>query len=629
MLRNAAAACMILLLVLIGGDVFLQTSSLGATQPRMAVESFSAVPAEADFEAPPADRVAMAEPEQAQSQMELMPETAAAEEEAAKSMDIIEADDGAGAGTETQTLAIAPADQEEVLTGDDALLGEMPMAVTMTPQATPGIDSAADAAVVAASPAQPSIAEVGEAEGAALARSAAAFSSGPNSAAAIEAPAPVAADAQLAVVEEAATVGIPTEDDGAAMPLDTPSEAGQIEEAMPIEEAAAAEAPAVPRAEQAEATAIPTVAKEDHPNSLSTAGGRCARSVQCGPANCYPLPYCSNLGSRSAIDHSSAKSELATTDTARTCPAHRDPDPALVAQPILCLLTVNRHNRKHRNRAPMPELPEVETYVRELEPELCDQQIRRANVYWERIIAEPSAQEFARAIVGQRFAHFGRRGKFMLIGLAGANTLIVHLRMTGKLQIVPGALQADKHTHVVFDLEDGRSLHYRDPRKFGRMWLVPDPEPVLRRLGPEPLSVNFTPQVLGAKLVGRTASIKALLLDQSIVAGVGNIYADEALYHARIHPALRGGTLEDEEVELLHGAVQMVLQRGIEYRGSSLGGSSLQNYMRPGGAPGGFQEEHRVFRRTGLPCYRCNTPIERITLSQRSTHFCPTCQPIR
>lgn len=277
----------------------------------------------------------------------------------------------------------------------------------------------------------------------------------------------------------------------------------------------------------------------------------------------------------------------------------------------------------------MPELPEVETYVRELEPELNNRQIIRAHVQWQRIIAAPSAREFEQAIAGQRFARFGRRGKFMLFGLGSESTLIVHLRMTGKLQIVPGDLPADKHTHVMLDLDDGRSLHYRDPRKFGRLWLVSDPAPVLHKLGPEPLSAGFSPSSLAVKLADRTASIKALLLDQSIVAGVGNIYADEALYHAGIHPARGGGTLNNEEIERLHGTVRMVLQHGIEHRGSTLGASSLQNYMRPDGAPGGFQEEFQVFRRTGQPCHRCGTLITRITLSQRSTHFCPSCQPLQ
>ena len=177
------------------------------------------------------------------------------------------------------------------------------------------------------------------------------------------------------------------------------------------------------------------------------------------------------------------------------------------------------------------------------------------------------------------------------------------------------------------DLDDGSRLIYRDSRKFGRLWLVADPEPLLRKLGPEPLGDAFTVAGLTTRLAGRTASIKAMLLDQSIVAGVGNIYADEALFRARLHPARPSGSLTADEIGRLHGAVQDVLAAGIALSGSSLGRSGLQNYVRPGGQQGGFQSEHQVFRRTGQPCPLCGTPIARIVIAQRSTHFCPHCQP--
>lgn len=274
----------------------------------------------------------------------------------------------------------------------------------------------------------------------------------------------------------------------------------------------------------------------------------------------------------------------------------------------------------------MPELPEVETYVRELEPELAGRSVTAAVVNWPKIIAEPSVEVFQQGMVGQRFVSFGRRGKFMLLGLEGGDSLIVHLRMTGKLLIQPPDTRPDKHTHLVLMLDDDRQLHYNDARKFGRLWLVHDTEPVLQKLGPEPFGGDFTDDWLAARLSGRRASIKALLLDQAVVAGVGNIYADEALFGASIHPARMGGTLETEEVERLVESVQDVLGRGIERRGSSLGDSGAQNYVRPGGESGGFQEEHKVFRRTGKPCPVCGTSVERIVLAQRSTHFCPNCQ---
>jgi formamidopyrimidine-DNA glycosylase len=274
----------------------------------------------------------------------------------------------------------------------------------------------------------------------------------------------------------------------------------------------------------------------------------------------------------------------------------------------------------------MPELPEVETYVRELAPLLEGRQVLAAQVFWPRTVAAPEAEEFAARIAGQRFAGFGRRAKYMLLGLESGDTLIVHLRMTGHLFVKDADALPDAHTHVLFDLDDGRRLHYQDPRKFGRMWLTAEPEAVLAKLGPEPLGEQFTPAALAARLAGRKASIKALLLDQAVAAGVGNIYADEALFRAGIHPARPGGSLTPAEIERLALAVAAVLTDGIAAFGSSLGGSSLQNYARPGGEAGGFQDEHRVYKRTGQPCVVCGAPVERVVLGQRSTHFCPQCQ---
>lgn len=274
----------------------------------------------------------------------------------------------------------------------------------------------------------------------------------------------------------------------------------------------------------------------------------------------------------------------------------------------------------------MPELPEVETYIRELAPELTGRTITAARISWTRTIAEPMAEEFPARIAGLRFDSFNRRGKYMLLGMHDGSTLIVHLRMTGKLLILPNTTEPNKHTHVVMELDDGRALHYNDPRKFGRIWLVPDHATVLAKLGPEPLGDEFDAAEFAARLAGRNATIKALLLDQSVVAGVGNIYADESLFRAGIHPARPGGMLTQDEILRLRATIREVLQAGIERRGSSLGGSSLQNYLRPGGMPGDFQNEFFVFRRTGEPCLKCGTPIERIVIAQRSTHFCPHCQ---
>ena len=274
----------------------------------------------------------------------------------------------------------------------------------------------------------------------------------------------------------------------------------------------------------------------------------------------------------------------------------------------------------------MPELPEVETYVRELAPLLAGRTVLVAQVFWPRTIAAPSPAQFVRRMAGQQFARFGRRGKYMLLGTAPGRHAHRPPAHDRRLQVEPGAALPDKHTQVLFDLDDGQRLLYRDARKFGRLWLVDDVEPVLGKLGPEPLEGEGHVTPMAARLAGRRAPIKALLLDQTLVAGVGNIYADEALFRAGIHPARTGGSLSEAEVVRLFGAIREVLAAGIDHAGSSLGPSSVQNYVRPGGELGGYQAQHKVFQRTGKPCLVCGAPIQRIVIAQRSTHFCPVCQ---
>lgn len=273
----------------------------------------------------------------------------------------------------------------------------------------------------------------------------------------------------------------------------------------------------------------------------------------------------------------------------------------------------------------MPELPEVETYVRALAPQLQGKRIADAHVFWPRIVAQPDPSAFRDLIRGRRFVTFGRRGKYMLFGLDSGETLIIHLRMTGEIRVRPAAVEPDKHTHLLLDLDGGERVHYRDQRKFGRIWLVEDAASVIGKLGPEPLGEEFSEEALGRALAGRNAPIKALLLDQSIVAGVGNIYADEALFRAGIDPQRPGGQLEVSEQGRLCDAIRWVLQMGIVLGGSSLG-SGPQNYLPPTGVPGAAQESHQVFRRTGQPCPHCGQPIQRMVIAQRSTHYCPHCQ---
>ena len=276
----------------------------------------------------------------------------------------------------------------------------------------------------------------------------------------------------------------------------------------------------------------------------------------------------------------------------------------------------------------MPELPEVETSVRDLAHLLAGAEVATAEVRWMNTIAAPLPELFCAQLAGQRFTGFDRRGKYMLLALGSGMTLVVHLRMTGKFQLEAAGAAPDKHTHVIFDLRDGRRLFYRDSRKFGRMWLVADPATLLARLGPEPLGDDFAPALFAGRLAGRTAPIKALLLDQAVVAGVGNIYADEALFRAGIHPRRPAGSLYEEEIQALQQAIREVLAAGIAAGGSSLGASGVQNYVRPTGDMGAFQVQHHAYGRTGAPCHRCGTPIERLVIAQRSSHFCPVCQPL-
>lgn len=276
----------------------------------------------------------------------------------------------------------------------------------------------------------------------------------------------------------------------------------------------------------------------------------------------------------------------------------------------------------------MPELPEVENYARDLKPLLVGRRIEAVDVYWPRAVANLSVEEFTRGLLGRQIVNTDRRGKYLLFPLDNRRTLVLHLRMTGKLRLAPAdaPLEVDPYTRAVFRLSDGQVLLFRDQRKFGRFYLVEDPAQVLKGLGPEPLQDSFTPLDLFHAVQGRRAPIKALLLDQHIVAGVGNIYADEALFLAGIDPRRPGASLTLADCSRLHTCLRQVLAEAIREGGSTLGGSSLGNYQRPLGIPGRYQLRHRVYRRAGQPCPACGTPIQRVKIAQRSTHFCPRCQ---
>jgi formamidopyrimidine-DNA glycosylase len=269
----------------------------------------------------------------------------------------------------------------------------------------------------------------------------------------------------------------------------------------------------------------------------------------------------------------------------------------------------------------MPELPEVETIVRGLREPLVGRQFTGIRLGWEKLIARPSAEEFKRGLVGQKILGVKRRGKYLVFALCGGGSLIVHLRMTGRLLIVNSGDELDKHDHLIFELDDGRELRFNNVRKLGRVYLVDDEDEIVGKLGPEPLDEDFAPADFAALLSGRRGKIKPLLLNQRFMAGIGNIYADEALFAARIHPERRADTLTAEEIVDLYHAIRQVLAQGIRNRGTT-----FSDYRDAEGREGNNQEYLRVFRRTGHPCPRCGTPIERTVVGGRGTYFCPRCQ---
>lgn len=273
----------------------------------------------------------------------------------------------------------------------------------------------------------------------------------------------------------------------------------------------------------------------------------------------------------------------------------------------------------------MPELPEVETIAADLRGQLVGRRFVAACILWPRTLATPDAESLAERLAGREVIHVGRRGKYLLIALDSGAMLIIHLRMTGQLAVAPdgSALLADSHLRACFALADGSHLVFTDMRKFGRIWLVDDVQEVIGKLGPEPLDWTFTPEVLAHRLRGRRTAIKALLLDQTVVAGLGNIYADESLFLAGIHPLRPGAGLSDAEVARLRDAIQQVLNESIDKRGTL-----LRDYRTPYGVDGAYRSQLRVYGLPGRPCPRCGTPIERIRVTQRSTHFCPQCQPV-
>ena len=281
----------------------------------------------------------------------------------------------------------------------------------------------------------------------------------------------------------------------------------------------------------------------------------------------------------------------------------------------------------------MPELPEVETVARDLRGLVVGATILGATGDWPRQIASHSSIDaFADAVAGRRIEAVGRRAKLVVVELSGQAALTIHLKMTGQLFVVPAGSPSDRHVHLALALDDDRELRFRDIRKFGRVGIWPrdpvtgavlDAEEGAERVaghGPEPLDDAFTLRAFRARLRPRHGRLKQLLLDQAFIAGIGNIYADEALWRARLHPLRRAASLHPPDEGRLYREIRAVLAEAIERRGSS-----VDDYTAPDG-DGAMQEHLLVYQRTGEPCARCGRPVRRIVVGQRATHFCSWCQ---
>jgi formamidopyrimidine-DNA glycosylase len=287
----------------------------------------------------------------------------------------------------------------------------------------------------------------------------------------------------------------------------------------------------------------------------------------------------------------------------------------------------------------MPELPEVETVCRQLDPELAGRRIESLEVLDKRWCRPARPVDLEAALSGRTIEGLDRRGKYLLLVLAGGQTLVMHLRMTGNLVLVDegDALDpsegrrlyegerstSERHLRARIALDDGRELWFTDPRRFGEAFLAADPdlEPRFARLGIEPFAEEFTAETLGELASGRTAPLKSFLLDQSRVAGIGNIYADEALFRAQLHPLSPAGSMRPEHHVALRDAIVAALEVGIDG-----GGASIDDYRDGRGERGRMQDEFLVHTREGEPCRRCGGTVERIVVAGRSTYFCRSCQ---
>lgn len=273
----------------------------------------------------------------------------------------------------------------------------------------------------------------------------------------------------------------------------------------------------------------------------------------------------------------------------------------------------------------MPELPEVETIKRTLSQLIIGKTITDITIYWPKIIKHPDTEMFKQLLIGQTFQQMNRKGKFLLFHLDDY-ILVSHLRMEGKYRVENSSIPIDKHTHVIFTLDDKEELRYHDVRKFGTMHVFPKDqvltEKPLNQLGPDPFETACTDEYLFNKFQGTSRVIKTVLLDQTVVAGLGNIYVDETLFLSRIHPLTRANQLTKDEVKRINHYAKVVLQQAIEK-----GGTSIRSYVDGKGEMGMFQQELFVYGQEEKPCRHCGHPIEKMKVHGRGTHICIKCQP--
>jgi len=270
----------------------------------------------------------------------------------------------------------------------------------------------------------------------------------------------------------------------------------------------------------------------------------------------------------------------------------------------------------------MPELPEVETIKNELSPWVVGQRFTQVTIFDARLVCGSSAEEVHRGLIGQKVKSLERRGKYLIFHLSNDRSLIMHLRMTGSLLLSPR--EVGRYARAVFHFSNGHRLVFSDRRRLGLIWLVDDANTVVCKLGPEPLDESFTPDILGQRLSRHHITVKVALLNQCIVAGIGNMYADEALFAARIHPLRRADDLSPEEVQTLYHCIRGVLGAAIGCKGAS-----VDTYVRPEGELGTAHSDFKVAHKIGEPCPICGSNIERCVVQNRGSYFCPRCQPFK